>query len=110
MPFCHFTKVFEEISWDELKEKTKQQTANNCRQLEYKEVITITLSKTEFDIICNNISKPYACYQKFASLSIANAQGIWNCITLIDKQTKNKLILYTAGRPFPLYAAMFEHT
>lgn len=110
MPFCHFSKVYEGISWDNLKEKTKLQIANNCRQLEYKEAIAITLTKAEFDIICKNISKPYDCYQKFVPLSIPNSQGIWNCITLIDKQTQRKLILYTAGRSFPLYVAMVEQT
>ena len=106
MPFCYFTKVCEDISWEDLKKITKKQIANNCRQLEYNEIITITLSKTEFDNVCHNISKPHTSYLQFAPLSIANAQGIWNCITLIDKQTNNKLILYTAGRIFPLYVAM----
>lgn len=106
MFFCHFSKVNVGISWRELSESTRQQVSNNCRQLKYKKLTQITLPQTEFEKICNDVSKPYPCYRQFAPRSLTDSQGIWHCIVLKDKETKNHLVLYTAGRAYPLYAAI----
>lgn len=76
--------------------------------MEYSEVVAIVISKSEFDAICNDISIPNPCYFRFAPQSVARLNGIWNCIILQNAQDTRKIILYTAGRVYPLYAAIEE--
>ena len=109
MPFCHFSKICKSISGSKIKANTLLQITNNCKKIEYLKLIDIVISKPEFDAICKDISIPSLCYQKFAPQSVAGADGIWRCIILQNMQDTRKLILYTAGRIYPLYAAIEEY-
>lgn len=109
MPSCHFSKVNKNISWSKIKANTLLQITNNCKKIEYLELTAIVISKLEFDTICKDISIPNLCYQKFAFQSIAGVDGIWRCIILQNTQDTRKIILYTAGRIYPLYAAIEEY-
>ena len=108
MPFCHFSRVYNETSWQKLRKQKHLQKINNCKKLEYIELITISVSQSKFNLICKDISKPHSCYQKYAALSLADLNGIWRCIIINNAHDRKNLILYTAGRSYPLYAAISE--
>lgn len=108
MPFCHFSRVYKGTSWADLKANKELQKLNNCRELEYSELITVTVNQAEFDEICNDVSCSRSCYQKYAKESLATFEGKWNCIVIKNRENKQKIILYTAGRMYPLYAAICE--
>ncbi len=106
MFFCHFSKVHRGISWSTIQENTRLQNSNHCQKIAYTEIAAVTLSESEFKTICRDISKPHPCYQQFAPLSLAKEDGTWQCISLIEPIANQKIILYTAGRKWPLYAAI----
>ncbi len=108
MPFCHFSKVNKGISWLDIKKNTQLQILNNCKKIEYSETATITITQPEFDTICKDLSVPSPCYLKFTPKSVAGLDGIWHCILLQNTQDTRKIILYTSGRIYPLYAAVEE--
>lgn len=108
MPFCHFSKVYKGTSWDELKANKLLQVARNCRELEYSELVTITVEQAEFDQMCNDVSCMRPCYRKYANQSLASLDGKWKCIVIDNEKSKQRIILYTAGRMYPLYAAVCE--
>ena len=108
MSFLYFSKVNKGTSWSSIKNDIQFQTSNNCKKMEYSEVVAIVISKSEFDAIFNDISIPNPCYFRFAPQSVARLNGIWNCIILQNAQDTRKIILYTAGRVYPLYAAIEE--
>lgn len=110
MPFCHFSKISKSISWSKIKANTLLQIKNNCKKIEYLKLTDVAISKPEFDTICKDISIPSLCYQKFAHQSVAGTDGIWRCIILQNTQDTRKIILYTAGRIYPLYAAITKES
>ena len=108
MPFCHFSRVYKETAWSDIKANIQFQISRNCKALEYLELITITIDQSEFELICSDISCPRPCYQKYSYHSVASSDGKWQCIVLTNKQNGQKLILYTAGRLYPLYASVCD--
>lgn len=84
------------------------QILNKSKKIKYLEIATLEISQFEFDKICKDISIPNSCYLKYARQSVAKTDGIWRCIILRNEQDARKIILYTAGRTYPLYAAIAE--
>lgn len=105
MPFCHFSRVYKGTTWSTLKATNELQSENKCKKLEYLEIITITVDQTEFKIICDDISCPRDCYREFTPESRTTADGKWKCIVIENRENGQQIILYTAGRIYPLYAA-----
>lgn len=108
MPFCHFSRVFAGTSLEDLKANNKQQISNNCKKIEYIELASINIEQPEFDLLCRNISKPQHYYQKYAHESQADSIGRWKCIVIKCMSSKQKIVLYTAGYTYPLYAGIHE--
>lgn len=108
MPFNHFSRVFAETSWSDLVCANQLQIKNGCKMLEYVELVTISIMHNEFDEICNDITRSHNCYQKYTTKSVATSDGKWKCIIIKDEQSHRKLIFYTGGRIYPLYAAICE--
>ncbi len=108
MPFCHFSKVHKGTSWATLKANKQLQLSRKCREIEYVDLITIMVDQTEFDLICNDVSSTRSCYRKYTNQSIATSDGKWKCIIIKNKHNEQKIIVYTAGRTYPLYAAICE--
>lgn len=108
MPFCHFSKVNNGMSWSSIKKNVLLQISNGCKKMEYSEIASITISLLEFNIICKDVSNPSHCYLKFTPHSIAGLDGIWHCIRLQNTHDTRRIILYTAGRVHPLYVAIKE--
>lgn len=105
MPFCHFSKVYRGATLSTLKATNEQQIKNNCKEMEYSPIATITVDQAEFKTICEDISHPRDCYQEFTSQSRTTPDGKWQCIVIKDRESGQQIILYTAGRIYPLYAA-----
>lgn len=76
--------------------------------MEYLELITIVANQEEFDIICNDVSCTRSCYQKYTHQSTSTLDGRWKCIIIKNQRNNQKIILYTAGHIYPLYAAVCE--
>lgn len=108
MPFCYFSRVYKGTSWLELKANRQLQISRKCKKIEYLDLVTIAVEQVEFDLICNDVSLARNCYQKYARQSIATLDGKWKCIIIKNQYRKEKIILYTAGRMYPLYAAACE--
>lgn len=108
MPFCHFSRVYKGTSWADLKANEQLQISRECKKMEYAELISIVVDQGEFDLICNDVSSARSCYQKYTHQSIAALDGKWKCIIIKNQHSKQKIILYTAGRLYPLYAAICE--
>ena len=108
MPYCHFSRVFVGTTLWDLKANNEKQVSQNRKKIEYMELTCINLQQSEFDILCRDISKPQHCYQKYALESRANSSGKWNCIVIKCTLSKQKIVLYTAGHTYPLYAGIYE--
>lgn len=108
MPFCHFSRVFAGMTLADLKNIYGIQEERKCKRMEYIELVLINVEQFEFTQICHDISKPQDCYQKYSLESNADFTGKWKCIVIENEQTKDRIILYTAGRISPLYAAIPE--
>ena len=108
MPFCHFSRVYKGTSSTDLKVKAQLQISRKCKEIEYTELISILVAQEEFDLICNDISRVRSCYQKYAHQSTTSSDGKWKCIIIKNSNNKQKIILFTAGRICPLYAAFSE--
>lgn len=108
MPFCHFSRVYQGTSWTDLTANMQLQVTRSCKKLEYHSLIQIEVDPSEFNQICNDVSITQSCYRKYTKQSLATLDGKWQCITIKNRQTGQKLILYTAGQTYPLYAAICE--
>lgn len=76
--------------------------------IHFVDVISIVVDQEEFDQLCNDISSARSCYQNYAHQSTATLDGKWKCIIIKNQHNEKRIILYTAGRMFPLYAAFSE--
>lgn len=76
--------------------------------MEYIELVNISVEQDEFKNICSDISIPRSCYQQYAHQSVSDLNGKWQCIIIKNIHNTQSLVLYTAGRLFPLYAAIRE--
>ncbi|MBQ3428012.1 MAG: hypothetical protein IJH37_12865 [Clostridia bacterium] len=108
MPFAHFSKINKGISWSVIRKNIQLQNLNSCKKIKYKIVSTILLSQSEFNIICNDISVPHRCYEKIVSLSYTDSHGVLGCIVIKNTKDLRKIILYTSGLIYPIYATIEE--
>ena len=76
--------------------------------MEYVELASINVDQSEFDLLCRDISQPQHWYQQYAHSSRADSSGIWNCIAIKCISSEQKIVLYTAGHTYPLYAGIDE--
>ena len=108
MPFGHFSRVYKGTSWADLKANEQLQISRKCKKLEYTELISIVVDQEEFNLICSDMSNARNCYQKYTHQSITALNGKWKCIIIKNKHSMQRIILYTAGRTYPLYASICE--
>lgn len=106
MPKAYFFKVNNETTWENILIATKEQMNQARKPLSYISIVELTIEKKYFDKLITSILQPDAVYLKYASQSLPDTKGVWKCITIkCDSDTRN-IILYTAGRTFPLYVAI----
>lgn len=106
MPSAHFVKVYRNISWDDIVYLTQAMKNQGCKPLLYKVIAEVILTKDEFGQLSKSISKPNSHYLEHVNRSMPSEKGIWNCISVKQSSTSIELLLYTAGRTFPLYLAL----
>lgn len=108
MSYSHFVKVKAGTNLQEIKAKQAEQISNNCKKVEYKDLVHLRLKEDDFRYVGINLYDSTAYYMDYAKYSIADIDGRWWCIVLQNIVSQEKLIIYTGGRLFPLYAAYEE--
>ena len=108
MRLAHFSKVRKSTSWNGLLEVTQAQMLKKCKPLCYNILIELCVPFPEFDHFVHNLSMPNPLYLQYALDSVPDKTGIWNCIVIICESDKREIAIYTAGRTFPLYAAIVK--
>lgn len=106
MPKAYFIKVNDSMPFLEILKSTKYQNNNLRKQLQYNSIAEIILQKDDFESLIASISQPHQSLASFANKSIADYNGIWNCITIRCASDERSIIIYTAGRTIPLYVAI----
>ena len=108
MNTAYFVKVSDNLSWNALKEKVRRLQETDCRPLPFVISEKISVSFREFDSISENLRKPGDCYAPYTSQSLPDSHGIWHCILIESPEDSGNLLLYTAGRAWPLYASVLH--
>jgi hypothetical protein len=106
MRTAHFIKVRENMDWDNYIKLTQLLRKKGCKQLPYGIIGKIYLSENCFISLANKIYLPNTAYLKYSSHCVSSNNGIWNCISIRQVSSSNEILLYTAGRTFPLYIAI----
>ena len=108
MPFSHFSRVHKGITWTEVKMDQRLQIQNKCKRIKYTEVVCLSVNEGEFNNLCSDLSRMLPCYMTYGRYSITDCNGIWNCIVIQKVKSEDKIIIYTAGEVYPLYAGVSE--
>lgn len=103
---AHFIKVRENMSWADIKHLTNMVNSQGCKPMPYKIIAEVILTKSEFAMLSESLSQPNASYLEYTNQSTPSNDGIWNCIAIKQKPYLDEILLYTAGRTFPLYIAL----
>jgi hypothetical protein len=106
MPVAHFSRVVDDTCLQNLLVASQTQNERKCKPLHYETLIDLSLSISDFESIAVAIARPHPCYLPYAFRSVADNHGIWRCILVRNQLDDRKIVLYTAGRTFPLYAAL----
>ena len=106
MQKTHFSRIYDNTTWQDLQNTVKQQQLNGCTPIPYNILVEIPISTEEFDFFCNSLIKASKYFKRYATQSVIDSQGIWNCIVLKCATDSRNLILYTAGNHYPLYASI----
>lgn len=100
-----FSRVELNTVFSSLVTEAKQQIEAGHKPINYSVVTEIYLPKEEFDAVMNNISIPVPQYRVHGKNSITSPEGEWQCIEVKCLSDIRAVVIYTAGRTFPLYAA-----
>lgn len=105
MPDAYFIKVNGNVTWDQLLENTRTQIEKKNKALPYRTLIEISIDEIQFMNMFKNITTFNPVYLAYTSASISDSNGIWNCIVIKCASLNRGIVIYTAGRSFPLYIA-----
>lgn len=103
--FCHFSKVNETTTLADLLKAGKEHKKRGLKEVPYRIIGTIKPSKSEFVARTKKISSPIVGCEELSKNSTTDSDGVLNCIEIINPDLKIKIIVYTAGEFYPLYAA-----
>lgn len=103
MSYSHFVRVKAGTDLQEIKAKRAEQNRNNCKKIEYKELVCLHLKEEAFNCVGYNLYNSMEYYVNYAKHSIADTNGHWQCIVLKNMASGERLIIYTGGRLRPLY-------
>lgn len=106
MPKAYFVKVNDETTWFDVLKSTQFQINNSRKQLQYFPIADLILQKNDFESLIASMTQPHPSLAPFINKSIADPNGIWNCITIRCKSDMRNIVIYTAGRTIPLYVAV----
>ncbi len=106
MKKAHFSRIYDNTTWQDLQNTVKRQLLNGCTPIPYNILAEIPISAEEFNYLCNSLLKANKYVKRYSSDSVIDSQGIWNCIVLKCITDSRNLVLYTAGNHYPLYASI----
>lgn len=106
MPVAHFSRVVDNTCLQSLLVALQTQKERQCKPLHYKKLIDLSLPISDFESIADGIARPHPSYLQYALHSVADNHGTWRCISIGNQLDDRQIVLYTAGRTFPLYAAI----
>lgn len=106
MPNAHFIKVQDNIRWSDIVQLTQMVKSKGCKPIPYNTIAEIVLSQNQFELLVDSIAQPNPNYLEYTTRSIPAKDGIWNCISIKRNSCSEEVLLYTAGRTFPLYLAV----
>ena len=106
MPKAYFVKVHDGITWFDVLKSTESQVNNSRKQLQYISIADLILQKDDFESLIACITQPHPSLASFVTESIADANGMWKCITIRCTSDARNIVIYTAGRTIPLYVAI----
>ena len=96
------------MSWFDMIKTIQYQIDHNRKKLKFNSIEDISLRSEEFDSVIKSIAQPRELFSKWGEKSKPDDDGIWNCITLKCLDDRREVVLYTAGRTFPLYLSINE--
>lgn len=105
MPKGFFSRVMSGMSFSLLQIKASNQYKLGLNPIEYIVIDSMFFKTIEFETVLRDISVPVSQYGVNYVGSITSQNGIWNCIEFKCLHDPRSLIVYTAGRTLPLYAA-----
>jgi len=100
-----FSRVELNTAFSSLAAEAKRQIEAGHKPIDYGVVTEIYLPKEEFCAVMDNISLPMPQYQAHCRKSVTSHEGAWQCIEVKCLSDIRAVVVYTAGRTFPLYAA-----
>jgi len=100
-----FSRVQPKTSFNDILMAAIRQKRLGATPLEYCIIAEIKLPQNEFKIFAEDISVPIPHYGFRGVKSIAGEDGLWSCILIKGRANDSEIVVYTAGRTFPLYAA-----
>ncbi len=103
---AYFVKVDSKITWFDVLNLIQFQIRNSRKKLPYISIADLILSEEDFEDLVDDISQPHPSLVSFANKSMADADGVWNCITIICASDARRIVIYTAGRTIPLYVTV----
>ena len=87
---------------------TNEHKKKDLKETPYRIIGTIRPSRPEFAAIADRIGSVFIDYHELSKNSTTNSDGVMNCIEVVDPDFRIKMILYTAGERYPLYAAAIK--
>ena len=100
-----FAKVNDSSSVEEVLASMNMQKEKKQKKLMFDIIAQVVVSDEEFKKLLRPISQSNGIYVKYGQHSVYGDNGIFQCISIENSKTSNRLIAYTAGRTFPLYVS-----
>lgn len=100
-----FSRVDQNTVFSSLVTEASQQIEAGHKPIDYSVVTEIYLPKEEFNAVMNNISLSIPQYRAYCKKSVTSSEGKWQCIEVKCLSEIRAIVIFTAGRTFPLYAA-----
>lgn len=104
-----FSRVDNTTSFSSLMAEASRQMKAANKAMYYEVISQIYVPNEQFSVIMNSVGTPIPQYEPHYKYSIASPMGIWQCIEVKCVSDIRVLVVYMAGRTFPLYAAPIMH-
>ena len=108
MEESYFVKVGERSSLEDVLASMRLQEKRSLKKIRYCSVAQIQLADEEFQSMLYPITQSHNIYVKFGPSNAISCDGSLRCITLTNSSEGAHLVVYTAGRTFPLYVSYEE--
>lgn len=104
-----FSRVDASTSYSSLVVEAKRQIKAVNKPMNYEILCQIYVSAEQLRDVMDDIAIPRPLYRPYCWESVVTSAGIWRCIEIKCLYDMRGIVIYTAGRSFPLYAAPLIH-